>query len=56
MNPRRICILILVILLTAVQAEAGRRAEFRFRDLNGKIYTPDSLRDRPLVIYVGSHL
>jgi len=48
--------LLLVFCLIAATAHAGRKADFNFTDLGGEKYTPATLKGRPLVIYVGSHL
>ena len=35
---------------------AGLSVDFKFKDLDGKKYTPDSLQGHPIVVYVGSTL
>ncbi|MFZ5765573.1 MAG: hypothetical protein ACOY4H_08250 [Thermodesulfobacteriota bacterium] len=55
MKPTRL-FLLLFLFLHAVPALAARTASFSFTDLDGITYTPENLRGRPLLIYVGSHL
>ncbi|MCJ7602044.1 MAG: hypothetical protein MUO63_11170 [Desulfobulbaceae bacterium] len=56
MKLKAVLSLLLAFFLIAGTAHAGRKANFIFTDLNGGEYTPATLKGRPLVIYVGSHL
>ncbi|MGW8161950.1 MAG: hypothetical protein ACWGN1_06845 [Desulfobulbales bacterium] len=43
---------LMLVLASAVHARLT--ADYVFTDLDGKIYTPGTLKGRPVVIYVGS--
>lgn len=51
-----LCLLLLLFAFPVSPVHAGRKADFSFTDLEGKTYTPQSVKGRPVVIYVGSHL
>lgn len=56
MKLKAVLSLLLAFFLIAGTAHAGHKANFIFTDLDRKEYTPATLKGRPLVIYVGSHL
>lgn len=45
---------LLLVLFAANLSQAKLQVDFTFKDLEGQIYTPASLKDKPIVIYVGS--
>ncbi|MDH3329788.1 MAG: hypothetical protein OEM01_11185 [Desulfobulbaceae bacterium] len=45
--------LLLLVLMTGL-AHARLDADYEFKDLDGKIYTPATLKGKPVVIYIGS--
>lgn len=50
----KVLLVLILLVLAAGSAQARLIADYRFRDLAGNIYTPDTLKGSPVVIYVGS--
>lgn len=43
-----------LLFLVADYAPARLNVDYEFKDLDGKIYTPATLKGKPVVIYIGS--
>lgn len=50
------CLFVLLFLLVFTGGTAFGRfsPDFSFTDLDGKVYSPSSLQNTPLVVYIGS--
>lgn len=44
----------LLLLLTATFAQARIKVDYRFKDLEGRIYTPATLQGSLVILYIGS--
>lgn len=50
----KILLSLFLLLIAADVGQARLKVDFTFKDLNGTVYTPETFKGNPLVIYVGS--
>lgn len=47
---------LLLFVVASDFAHARLKVDFHFKDIKGNVYTPASLKGKPIVVYVGSTL
>ncbi len=50
----KILLVLILVFFAASLAHARIKVDFRFKDLDGNVYTPATFKGIPVVIYVGS--